>query len=116
MHIDTTPEGTRYSCDHCEYSAARIAKLKAHKESKHFKINYPCDQCNYVSHKLALLKLHQESRHIGSKYPCSQCTYEAAHKYALKRHMEGVHKEYLLDLISVQVGEINIQYRVTSYT
>ena len=35
MHKNIKPEGIKYQCDKCEYSATQVGNLKRHKDSMH---------------------------------------------------------------------------------
>ena len=63
--IQSTHEGKKYACSHCDYQAARQSHLKQHIQSKHEGVKYACNQCDYQASRQYNLTTHIQSKHEG---------------------------------------------------
>jgi len=95
-------EGTRHSCDLCQFTSLHSAALKRHKQNLHSeKINvYKCTVCNYVTKYKSSLKRHTDYQHDKSNQKvvkCPLCDYTSSYSSTVDRHVQTVHhktKEY----------------------
>lgn len=92
-HKKSKHDGTRYTCDVCDYTASTVAYLKVHKRTKHEGIRYPCDECEFMAASTTYLKQHKKVKHLGIRYPCPACDFSGTTLSNLNAHIKKVHDE-----------------------
>ena len=83
-----------FSCEQCDYRAARRYNLKKHVDVVHEKVKlFTCKKCYFKTGAESTLKSHVEVTHDRIKrFECQQCNYRAGSKYNLKQHIKEVHE------------------------
>lgn len=96
---ETVADNSKFKCDICGVSLARISSLKRHKEAKHENIKYNCNHCNSEFSLPENLRKHKIKSHgyvdMREKFSCSfaSCDYQASQKSSLTRHKQLIHNE-----------------------
>ena len=95
--VSLTPTGVNlneknYSCDKCDYKAAKKGNLNEHNSRKHGILKYKCDQCSYAASKDTYLTVHKKSKHQGIMNECDKCDFRATWKNTLIHHKQVRHE------------------------
>ena len=99
MHEKYVHERLLFSCNLCDYKAARNIQVIHHKLSVHEgRKDFKCEICNHSTVSKYNLKAHMKQIHENIKYECSMCESQYTSKTALSNHIAKVHtktcKEY----------------------
>ena len=84
----------KFTCDKCDYKAAKINHLTQHKQSRHMNTEYSCDKCDYKSSMKGNLSQHKQAEHEGIRYSCKLCSYQAKKMGHLIQHKKVKHMSY----------------------
>ena len=77
-------------CDLCSFVTTTQSDLTAHVEARHEKPEkkFSCNQCNFSAARKATLKQHLDTVHgVKKKFTCETCGYKCDRKTRLNKHI-----------------------------
>jgi len=82
-----------FSCDLCDYQAAKKATLNYHKRKHHSDITFSCTECNDLFETELKLKRHLVSKHDIDMLQCQHCEFKALKLKSIETHKMAKHKD-----------------------
>lgn len=89
--ISKAKDGSKFSCDVCDYETFNVSSLKKHVSIKHEGEFVKCDDCAYSTRKKDDLMKHKQTAHGQIALTCPQCSYETERADFLSAHIQEIH-------------------------